>query len=126
MDAWRRTRIATLLFGVERRLRIASTLLGLTIVAGNAMAGDKMEVRLNKINKTDKFEVMLDDKSAGRFSFFMAFHGVYKQTRGGNLFEGVINKGQGTAVFFQGNGPVSGYDINEKDGDTYKLEWTGE
>jgi hypothetical protein len=126
MDASRGTRIVALMSGVGKRLRIVSTLLGLTIVAGGALAGDKMEVRLNKINKTDKFEVMLDDKSAGRFSFFMAFHGTYKQTRGGILFEGVNNKGQGTGVLFQGNGPVSGYDIDEKEGDTYKLEWTGE
>lgn len=126
MDASRGTRIIALMSGGGKRLRIVSTLLGLTIVAGGALAGDKMEVRLNKINKTDKFEVMLDDKSAGRFSFFMAFHGTYKQTRGGTLFEGVNNKGQGTGVLFQGNGPVSGYDIDEKEGDTYRLEWIGE
>ena len=126
MDASRGTWIATLLFGVNPRLRVVSTLFGMTIVTGNALAGDKMEVRLSKINKTDKFEVMLDDKSAGRFAFFIAFHGTYKQTKGGDLFEGVNNKGQGTAALFQGNGPVSGYDIDEKDGDIYKLEWSGE
>ena len=111
---------------ISRGTRIVSTLLGLALVAGSAVAGDKMEVRLSKVNKNDKFEVMLDDKSAGRFTFFMAFHGTYKQMRGGNLFEGVVNKGQGNGVFFQGNGPVSGFDINEKDGDSYKSEWTGE
>ena len=126
MDESRGTGIITQLFGVNTLLRIVSTFLGLSILAASALAGEKMEVRLSKTNKTDKFEVMLDDKSAGRFSFFMAFHGTYKQTRGGSLFEGVNNTGQGTGVLFQGNGPVSGFDVDEKDGDSYKLEWAGE
>src|SRR6185503_21109731 len=84
------------------------------------------EVRMNKVNKTDKYEVMLDEKSTGRSVFFIAFHGTDKQTKGGDLFDGVNNKGQGTASLFQGNGPVSGFDVDEKDGDTYKLEWSGQ
>jgi len=97
-----------------------------TGVMGTAAAGEKIETHWTKVNKTDKFEVMLDEKSSGRFAFFVAFHATFKQTRGGNLFDGVNNKGQGTAVLVNGNGPVSGFDINEKDGDTYKVEWAGE
>jgi len=90
------------------------------------MAGDKIEVRMNKINKTDKYEVLLEDKSSERLAFFIAFHGTYQQTKGGNLFDGVNNKGQGNGVLFQGSGPVSGFDVDEKDGDIYKLEWSGQ
>jgi len=97
----------------------------MTIIAGSALAGEKMEVRLTKVNKTDKFEVMLDDKSTGRMAFYFAYHGTYKQEKGGALFDGMNNKGQGSGGMFQGNGPVSGFDVNEKEGDTYRVEWSG-
>jgi hypothetical protein len=86
----------------------------------------KAKLMMGQTNKTDKLEVMLDEKSSGRFAFFTAFHATFKQTKGGSLFDGVNNKGQGTGVLVNGNGPVSGFDINEKDGDTYKVEWAGE
>jgi len=100
--------------------------IAMTTAVGAAVAAEKIETHWSKVNKTDKFEVMLDEKSSGRFAFFVAFHATFKQTKGGSLFDGMNNKGQGTAVFVNGNGPISGFDINEKDGDTYKVEWNGE
>src|SRR4029079_3555181 len=104
----------------------ASVLCGMTLAVGNAMAGDKMEIRLTKVKHSDKSEVMRDEQSTGRSVFFFAYHATYKQTKGGDLFDGVNNKGQGTVSLFQGNGPVSGYDVNEKEGATYRQEWSGE
>ena len=94
--------------------------------AGMALA-ERIEDRGTKINKTDKFEVMLDDKATGRMAFFFAFHATSKaKGGGGGLFDGINNKGQGTCVLTQGRGPCSGFDINEKDGDTFRVEWAGE
>ena len=114
------------MFTPKLELFCIPSFIAMTTMMGAATAGEKIETHWTKVNKSDKFEVMLDEKSSGRFAFFMAFHATYKQTKGGNLFDGVNNKGQGTAVLVNGNGPVSGFDINEKDGDTYKTEWSGD
>ena len=83
-------------------------------------------VSMTKSNKNDKFEVVLDDKNAGRLIFFVAYHATWKQTKGGNLINGVNNKGSGYADLTNGRGHISGADIEEKDGDSYKSEWGGE
>ena len=114
------------MFAHKLKLLCIPSFIAMTTAMGAAIAGERMEAHWTKVNKTDKLEVMLDEKSSGRFAFFTAFHATYKQTKGGSLFDGVNNKGQGTGVLVNGNGPVSGFDINEKDGDTFKVEWAGE
>ena len=113
---------------LTRKIQLPSALVlcGMTIAVGSALAGEKMEIVRNKVNKNDQYEVMLNDKSVGRLAFFIAYHGTYKQTKGGDLFDGVNEKGQGTAVLLQGNGPISGFNLNEKEGDTFRSEWSGE
>ncbi len=89
-------------------------------------AGEQMQIALSKVNKGDKFELVLDDKNTGRMVFFTSFHSTFKQTKGGNLFDGVNNTGGGYADFTQGHGHITGFDVNEKDGDTYKVGWAGD
>jgi hypothetical protein len=91
-----------------------------------ALAGEQMQIAQTKINKGDKFEVVLDDKNAGRLVFFTSWHAVYKQTKGGNLLDGVNNTGAGYVDLTQGHGHESGFDVNEKGGDTYKSGWAAD
>ena len=91
-----------------------------------ASAGEQMQYATTKVNKSDKFEVVLDDKNVGRLVFFSSWHATYKQTKGGNLFDGVNNTGGGYFDLLQGHGHASGFDVNEKGGDIYKVGWTGD
>jgi hypothetical protein len=89
-----------------------------------AAAGEVTQVAMTKVNKGDKFEVVLDDKNSGRFVFFTTWHAIWKQTKGGSLIDGVNNTGSGVGQLTSGQGVVSGFDLNEKGGDTYKVGWT--
>ena len=89
-----------------------------------ASAGEVMDVAMTKVNKGDKFEVVLDDKNSGRFVFFTSWHATWKQTKGGTLIDGVNNTGAGYGQLTQGHGVVSGFDTNEKEGDIYKVGFT--
>jgi hypothetical protein len=105
---------------------VASAFALMCLSSGGLALAERIEDRGTKVNKTDKFEVMLDDKATGRMAFFTAFHATTKaKGGGGGLFDGVNNKGQLTCVLVQGRGQCSGFDINEKDGDTYRVEWAG-
>ena len=114
------------MFVHKRKLLCIPGFIAMTTVMGAATAAERIESHWTKVNKTDKFEVMLDEKSSGRFAFFFTYHATFKSIKPGGFFDGVNNKGQGTASLVNGNGPVSGFDISEKDGDTYKSEWSGE
>jgi hypothetical protein len=89
-------------------------------------AGEQMQIAFSKVNKGDKFELVLDDKNTGRMVFFTSFRSTFKQTKGGNLLDGVNNAGGGYADFTQGRGHITGFDVNEKDGDTFKVGWAGD
>jgi len=91
-----------------------------------ASAAEKMQIATTKVNKGDKFEVVLDDKTTGRLVFFSSWHATYRQTKGGNLFDGVNNTGGGYADLTQGHGHASGFDVNEKGGDIYKVGWVAD
>ena len=90
-----------------------------------ATAGEQMQIEYSKVNKSGKFELMLDDKNSGRFAFFFSYNATFKQTKGGSLFDGVNNSGTGVGYFTQGQGNFSGFEVNEKDGDSYKNEYSG-
>jgi hypothetical protein len=94
--------------------------------AGTIAVAEPTSISMTKNNKNDKFEVVLDDKNAGRLIFFVAYHGTWKQTKGGTLIDGGNNKGSGYADLTNGRGHISGADIEEKDGDSYKSEWAGQ
>jgi hypothetical protein len=91
-----------------------------------ALAGVQMAVAAIKVNKGDKFELVLDDKNAGRMVYFFSFHAINKAIKGGDLVDGVKNTGGGYADITQGRGHVSGFDVNEEDGDIWKAGWAGE
>ena len=110
----------------KKQLFGAVLLCGFAVAVGSVWAGEKMEIVRNKVNKNDQYEVMLDDKSTGRMAFFLAYRGTYKQTKGGDLFDGVNEKGQGTGILLQGNGTISGFNVDEKEGDSFRSEWSGE
>ena len=88
-------------------------------------AGEQMQIEYSKVNKSGKFELMLDDKNTGRFVFFFSYNLTFKQTKGGSLFDGVNNSGTGVAYCTQGQGNISGFEVIEKDGDSYKNVYSG-
>src|SRR4051812_8613165 len=63
-------------------------ILALSCTANIAVA-EPTSISMTKNNKNDKFEVVLDDKNAGRLIFFVAYHGTWKQTKGSTLIDGV-------------------------------------
>ena len=91
-----------------------------------AWAGEPVAVAATKVNYGDKFEVVLDDKNANRMVYFFSFHAINKALKGGNLIDGSKNTGGGYADITNGRGHLSGFDVNEIDGDTYKAGWAGE
>jgi len=97
----------------------------LSIVSG-AQAGEPVVVAASKINHGDKFEVVLDDKNTGRMVYYFSFHAVNNASKGGDLVDGSKNTGGGWADMTNGRGHLSGFDVNEKDGDSYKAGWAGE
>jgi hypothetical protein len=46
----------------KQKLLCIPAFIAMTTLMGTATAGEKMETRWTKVNKTDKFEVMLDEK----------------------------------------------------------------
>src|SRR3954466_8583428 len=108
-----------------------TTLLGCGLAFVIAMplatsAGEQTPISAVKVNKGGKFELILDDKKAGRMVYFFSFHAVNKALKGGNLVDGVVNTGGGFADTTNGLGHISGFDVNEKDGDIWKAGWAGE
>jgi hypothetical protein len=85
-----------------------------------AGAGEPIAVAATKVNYGDKLEMVLDDKNAGRMVYFFSFHAVNKAIKGGNLVDGSKNTGGGYADITNGRGHLSGFDVNEQDGDIYK------
>jgi hypothetical protein len=105
---------------IKRVMLACSGLVCAVVTPLAASAGENVTFAAIKINKADKFELVLDDKNAGRMVFFSSFRAVNKQTKGGDLIDGMNNTGGGYADITQGRGHISGFDVNEKEGDTWK------
>jgi hypothetical protein len=87
---------------------------------------EQVPVAAVKVNKGDKFELVLDDKAAGRMVYYFSFHAVNKGIKGGDWVEGRKNVGAGWGDLTQGRGHVHGFDVNGEGADVWKAGWAGE
>ena len=94
-------------------------------LAAIAAAPGLEKVSIVETSKMGKFEVLLEDRNAGRLVYYFTFKADNKQVEGGDLFDASTNTGGGFADLVKGAGPVNGFDLYQKDGDIYKVGWAG-